>query len=352
MKKVLILFGSKSSEHEVSCISAYNILKAIDHSKYHVTTVGIDKKGYWFEYFGDIALINQCKWLQDTQYIRKITDVFRYLKGFDVVFPVLHGKYGEDGTIQGILEFVQVPYVGCGVLASSIAMDKTMCKKILNNEHIPVVDYVTIQRANWLSLEANKEELDLYIERLKEKLNFPMFVKPNSEGSSYGISKVENEEELLVAIKLAFSFDDSVLIEKFIEKKQEIECAVIQKRNEILVATPGEIVVNNDIYTYQEKYIHTSSYSRIPAHITSEQNKTICEYAKKIFKILQLTSLARIDFFVSGDDIYFNEVNTMPGFTPISMFPKMLMHDEYSYHKIIEILIEEAINKENWLLKQ
>lgn len=345
MKKVVVIFGSISSEHEVSCKSAYSILTNIDKQKYDVSMIGIDKQGKWFEYVGNVDNVGKNTWIEDYENKKKIEDINEHLKKYDVAFPVLHGKYGEDGTIQLILEKANIKYVGCDVLASKIAMDKIRSKEIVKETGISIVGYVSITKEKFSSIVKNKEKFREFIENLIEKLSLPIFVKPNQEGSSYGVSKVEQKEQIKEAIQNSFKYDDCVLIEKYISNRKEIECAIIEKDNDIYASTPGEIVSANEIYDYDSKYNNDNSYTKIPADISSDKINIIKEYAKKVFKVLNLSSLSRIDFFVSNEKIYFNEVNTMPGFTNISMYPKMLMHDGISYNKIIEILIESSYNK-------
>ena len=339
MKKILVIFGSMSSEHEISCISASNVLENIDKAKYLVAMLGIDKNGIWYEYTGEISNIRENKWLEDEKNKRKIENIIEYLRGFDVIFPVLHGKYGEDGTIQGIFEIAKVKYVGCKVLGSSIAMDKICSKELVNAINIPIVDYLTLNKKEYLKMNGNFEEIE---NKVEEKFSFPIIIKPNKEGSSYGISKVDNKKNLKDAINFAFKFDDNILLEKYIDNRKEIECAIIYKDGSIYASTPGEIFSKNQVYDFESKYVSQISYTKIPADISDNLIKKIKEYSKQIFKILKLDGLSRVDFFVSEGKIYFNEVNTMPGFTNISMYPKMLIHDGIPYDKIIEILIENC----------
>lgn len=337
MKRILVIFGSMSSEHEVSCISAYNVLDNIDKDKYEVTKLGISKEGIWYEYIGNISNIKENKWIKDIDNCIKIDNVIEYLKKYDVVFPVLHGKYGEDGTIQGVFELANVKYVGCKVLGSSIAMDKTLSKELVKNIGINVVPYVNITRNQY----SNYTNCDY--KKIEEKISFPMFVKPNKEGSSYGVNKAKNIEELKNAIEYALQFDDSILVEKYIQQRKEVECAVIEKNGKVTASTPGMIVIQNEVYDFDSKYNDSTSYTKIPADINEEIITKIKEYAIKIFRELRLNGLSRVDFFVTNEDkIYFNEVNTMPGFTSISMYPKMLMHDGIAYKDIIDILIENC----------
>ena len=342
MKKVLVIFGSMSSEHEVSCMSAANVIENINKEKYIVSMVGIDKQGNWYKYNRSLENIKNNNWILDVKNKEKISYIIDELRKYDVIFPVLHGKYGEDGTIQGIFEIAGVKYVGCKVLASSIAMNKTFSKKLVETENIPVVDYVNISREKYLDMCNDINMYKEFCDNTVEKLGLPLFVKPNQEGSSYGVTKVEDIEKLKEAISYALEFDNDVLIEKYIKTKKEVECAILQDGLKLIVSTPGQIKTKDTIYSYDEKYNDSSNLPIIPAHILKEQEEKIKEYSKRIFKILNLSSLARIDFFVTDNNIFFNEVNTMPGFTNTSMYPKLLMYDGISYNKIIEILIENV----------
>lgn len=342
MKKVVIIFGSISSEHEVSCKSAYSVLKNIDNKKYDISMIGIDKKGKWFEYLGNIENIGNNEWIEDKRNKKEIININKYLRRFDVAFPVLHGKYGEDGTIQQILEDTNVKYVGCGVKSSKIAFDKICAKEIVKSAGIPIVDYISISKNEYYSIINNEEKYCFFLKELEVKLGLPIFVKPNKEGSSYGVSKVEQIEKVKEAIENSLKYDDIVLIEKYISNRKEVECSIIEKEEKIIVSTPGEIVSETEIYDYNSKYNSNISYTKIPAEILEDKIKQIKKYAKNIFKILNLSSLARVDFFISNDKVYFNEVNTMPGFTDISMYPKMLVYDNIAYNEIIEILIENT----------
>ena len=342
MKRVLVIFGSMSSEHEVSCMSAANVIENINKEKYIISMVGIDKQGNWYKYNGSLENIKNNNWILDVKNKEKISYIIDELRKYDVIFPVLHGKYGEDGTIQGIFEIAGVKYVGCKVLASSIAMNKTFSKKLVETENIPVVDYVNISREKYLDMCNDINMYKEFCDNTVEKLGLPLFVKPNQEGSSYGVTKVEDIEKLKEAISYALEFDNDVLIEKYIKTKKEVECAILQDGLKLIVSTPGQIKTKDTIYSYDEKYNDSSNLPIIPAHILKEQEEKIKEYSKRIFKILNLSSLARIDFFVTDNNIFFNEVNTMPGFTNTSMYPKLLMYDGISYNKIIEILIENV----------
>lgn len=345
MKNILVVFGFKSSEHEISCKSAYSILSNIDKSKYNFDMAGIDKSGNWFKYTGDILNIKENTWVEDKDNKIKIDNIIEFLKKYDIVFPVLHGKYGEDGAIQGLFEIAEVKYVGCKVLGSSIAMNKTISKKLVQSENIPVVEYVNITKDKFNDMLSNSNMYNAFIDKVAEKIGFPMFIKPNQEGSSYGVSKVNKKDEIKDAMEYALGFDSTVLIEKYISNKKEVECAVIKKDGKLFISTPGEICSATEVYDYNSKYNNEKSYTNIPANIPVKKLEKVKEYSKKIFEILNLTSLSRIDFFVTDENIYFNEVNTMPGFTDISMYPKMLEYDGIKYSKIIDILIENVVEE-------
>ena len=275
MKRVLVIFGSMSSEHEVSCMSAANVIENINKEKYIVSMVGIDKQGNWYKYNGSLENIKNNNWMLDEKNKEKISYIIDELRKYDVIFPVLHGKYGEDGTIQGIFEIAGVKYVGCKVLASSIAMNKTFSKKLVETENIPVVDYVNISREKYLDMCNDINMYKEFCDNTVEKLGLPLFVKPNQEGSSYGVTKVEDIEKLKEAISYALEFDNDVLIEKYIKTKKEVECAILQDGLKLIVSTPGQIKTKDTIYSYDEKYNDSSNLPIIPAHILKEQEEKI-----------------------------------------------------------------------------
>jgi D-alanine-D-alanine ligase len=336
-----VLFGGKSGEHEVSLVSAFNVMNAMDGEKYNIIKIGITKQGQWLVYNGPIENIKNNTWQSDVQNVIKSTaKVNEEIDGVDIFFPVLHGPNGEDGTVQGYFEVLAKPYVGCGVFASSAGMDKVAAKVLFENAGIPIVPYVTFYSEDW---ETNKNEL---IKKMEEQLAYPIFIKPVNMGSSVGINKVKNKEDLAEAVDNALKYDNKVLAEKFINAR-EIECAVLGNYH-ATASTAGEIIPSREFYDYASKYLDgDESRIEIPANITKEQMALVKTYALKAFKAIDGSGLSRVDFFIDKDDdrIYINEINTMPGFTQISMYPKMVMYDGISYQELIETLIKLGFSR-------
>jgi D-alanine-D-alanine ligase len=331
MKKLLVVFGGQSSEHEISCISAGNVLDNVDTGKYQVTRAGISKAGEWFEFKGANKSVKTKEWLNEKENLAGIKDIIGLIKGHDVAFPVLHGKYGEDGTIQGLFELCGTKYVGCGVLASSVGMDKEYTKILAGIQSVPVVPYQVFTKGQ--DVIVDKDIVG----------DYPLIIKPCNAGSSYGITKVNNQEDLTKAVRLAFEYDQKLLVEKFIPAR-EIECAVLGNTN-LIISEPGEILSANELYDFDAKYNNQKSRAEIPAKLRKEQIDKIKAYAEKVFRGINGRGLSRVDFFISKEDgeIYFNEVNTLPGFTDISMYPKMMEHSGIGYGELIDRLIELAI---------
>lgn len=336
MIKLGVIFGGMSTENEVSVKSATSVINNLDKEKYEVYQIYIDKKGNWFEYNNN----------------KSIENVIAYLKNMDVVFPVLHGLYGEDGTIQGMLELIKVPYVGCGIIASSTGMDKTYTKIIFEKaninqaKHVYIKDYdgenITLVESD---LEEKKISLEESIELINQKLNYPLFIKPSRSGSSVGVNKAENREDLKEDIIEAFKYDSKVIIEQGIKGK-EVECAVLgNSKIGVEASRVGEILSAEDFYTFDAKYENQNSKTVIPASITENQQEEIRELAKKAFKAIDGNGLSRVDFFVEENTgkVYLNEINTMPGFTNISMYPKLMEDYGYSYSSLLDKIIEIAL---------
>lgn len=326
MKKVLLLCGGNSTEHKVSLVSAESILKNIDRTKFDVTTCIIDFDNYWYEYLDDVEMITDWQ----NQEIREVGNIVEYLYSFDIIFPITHGINGEDGKLQGMLDLFNIKYVGCKTLSSAIGMDKEMCKIIFNYLNIPQVPFITIRNANFK------------INDIVNKLDFPMIIKPANGGSSIGITKASNKKELKKAINHAFKFDKKIIVEKFI-KARELECAVLEDKD-YYVSEVGEIKSANEFYDYEAKYENKESYTIIPAKLDKEVSDKIKEFAKSAFSGLDATGLARIDFFYDEDKnkVYLNEINTLPGFTSISMYPQLFIHEGISYSELITKLLNNC----------
>lgn len=341
-KSLLIIFGGNSTEHEVSCKSVMNFIKNIPDSKYEKHLVGIKKSGDWVYYTADTALIAQCKWYDEASntpamlcpgkglvLLNGNNDVIH----IDAIIPVLHGKNGEDGTIQGLFELCSIPYVGCGVVASAVSMDKAYTKIIVDSlKNIPQANYVLVRLG----------ESESYIDKAEKTLGYPMFVKPCKSGSSQGVSKAENREELINAVNLALKHDSKVLIEETI-KGRELECAVLEKNGTLVCSNAGEAVAGDVFYSYEAKYSNTDSKTVLNPDIPEGVNETVKEYAEAIFKALGCNGLSRVDFFMEDSGrVVFNEINTLPGFTEISMYPMMMGEVGYPIEKLMEELIEGA----------
>jgi D-alanine--D-alanine ligase len=360
--KVAVVFGGQSTEHEVSRVSAQSVLENIDRSKYDVAMIGITKEGRWLRYNGSIEKIgsgewekiavaslesSKCKCLEENNGALQVSSARSIIdnteadgKPIDVVFPVLHGANGEDGTIQGLFELANIPYVGCGVLGSAVGMDKAYTKIIFEKVGIPQGKYVVVSR------KSLSKDLDSVIAEVEATLIYPCFVKPSNAGSSVGVSKAHDREELISALSFAARFDRRILVEEFINGR-EIECAVLGN-DEPIASTVGEVIPCNDFYDYEAKYQSgDDSTVVIPAELDRKTVKAIQDYAVKAFKSLDCSGLSRVDFFVHKDtsEIYINEINTMPGFTSISMYPKLWEASGIPYSELISKVIELAIER-------
>lgn len=351
---LLVLFGGKSTEYEVSLISAHSILSNVNRDKYSVVTVGITKGGDWYLFQGDIAKIKDGTWCADAYTLEKAAlspspsdgglfvfgkDGARLLH-IDVIFPVMHGANAEDGTLQGLMKLSGIPFVGCGCATSAIGMDKGFTKLVLNNFGIPQAKCKIILRNDFLRDRA------AVLDQCEALGSYPIFVKPANAGSSVGASKATDRISLEAALALAAEHDGKIIVEEYIKGK-EVEVAVIGN-GDFTASTCGQINPGSEFYDYDAKYSADSNSScLIPADIKPETAKKVREYAVKICSVLGVTGLSRVDFFVTDDErIVFNEINTLPGFTQISMYPKLLMHDGRSYSEIIDDLISLATKRE------
>lgn len=353
MKKVLVLFGGASSEHEVSLISSYSVISNIPRDKYDVITLGITREGKWFLFEGDTELIRDDKWLEEGKLTPAVLSPDVSHHGIlvfdengarpmrvDVVFPVLHGKNGEDGTIRGLLELAGIPFVGCDCTSSAITMDKALTNA--------VCDVAGIAQAKWVEIKEvlYRKNGDEMLENAVRKLGYPIFVKPANAGSSVGISKAKNMEELKAAMELAFENDPKVVLEEGIVGA-EVETAVLGNENDIFVSTVGEVVPCNEFYDYNAKYIANKSELYIPARLSEEKINEVRAAAENAFRAFGCSGLSRIDFFVRESDgaVMLNEPNTLPGFTPISMYPKLCAASGIEYSDLLDRLINLAIEK-------
>ena len=334
MIKLGVIYGGKSTENEVSIKSAKSVIENLDKNKYDIYPTYIDKNGEWYED-------------KESKKI-KIENIIEYLKQFDVVFPVLHGLYGEDGTIQGMFELFGIKYVGCKVLASSVGMDKVYTKLIFDKARINQTKYIYIKKyidSKYIYVDGEFNEKIMDVEEIatiaEEKLKYPMFVKPSNSGSSVGVNKAENREQLIKNIEIAAEFDRKILIEEGINGK-EVECAVLEtKDGKIEVTNPGEIIPAGEYYSFDSKYNDKESKTLNNARITDEQKEEIKKLALKAFKAIDGSGLSRVDFFVENETgkIFINEINTMPGFTQISMYPKLFNEYGYTYSELLDKLI-------------
>lgn len=341
--KLGVIFGGMSTENEVSVVSATSILNNLDRQKYEIYPIYISKEGIWYEYE---EMDKKREFGQSVKQDKKILDVMQYLKNLDVLFPVLHGLYGEDGTIQGLFELLKVPYVGCKVLASSVGMDKVYTKVIFEKAGLKQAKYVYVRKYKdkyiYVDSQFNEKivELNEIAEIIEEKIKYPMFVKPSNSGSSVGINKAKNKEDLMKNIEFAAQFDNKVLIEEGIIG-QEVECAVLGNE-EVIASCVGEIKAADEFYSYDAKYKNEESKTNIPANLPEEVTEEIRKQAIKAFKAIDGKGLARVDFFVENNTkkIFINEINTMPGFTNISMYPKLFEASGISYKELLNKLIE------------
>jgi len=351
--RVGVLFGGRSGEHEVSLMSAKSVINYLDKNKYEVVPLGITREGRWLA-SGDPLKELEARASEEkprmaaSESSRELVAERRELvpgvertgiPHVDVVFPVLHGPFGEDGTVQGLLELADIPYVGAGVLGSALAMDKVAMKAVFRAEDLPVADYVAIMRWEWES------DPTAVLQQIMERVGCPCFVKPANLGSSVGITKVHQAQQLPKALDLAARYDRRLLVEVAVNAR-EIECSVLGNDHPV-ASLPGEVIPAREFYDYVAKYFDQQTQLIIPADLTQEKTTEVQELAVRAFLALDLAGMARADFFVSKDSgrVYVNELNSIPGFTHASMYPKMWEASGLSYPELLDRLIELALER-------
>ena len=345
MRKLLVVCGGQSTEHIVSRMSCTSVLNNLNKEKYEVTLVGIDKDGTWYELDQNQEDLAQDSWLDNA---KVVADVFGLIKKHDVVFPVLHGQCGEDGTIQGLFELVGVPYVGCRVLASSVSMDKIYTKKILETVGIPQVKSIYVKKRYDGQLvyvdHAFNESTDI-IKAVKEQLGFPCFMKASRSGSSVGCFRVDEEKDFMAKLEETAKYDSHIVIEECVDCI-ELETAVFGNDDPV-VSRVGQIMPHGEFYTFESKYEDAESKTCIPALVDEKIQEEIRGYALKVFKAVDGHGLSRVDFFLDKktNKVYLNEINTMPGFTKISMYPQLMADFGIPYSELIDKLIDLAFDR-------
>lgn len=344
-KRLGVIFGGTSTEHEVSIVSGTSVIKNLNKEKYEIYPIYIDKAGEWFEFEPDNKTYKVGDEIVGT---KKIENIWNYLKTMDILFPVLHGLQGEDGTIQGMFELLKIPYVGTRVLGSSICMDKVYSKIIFEKAKLNQAKYIYIRRFEdkyiYVNEDFSEEILNIQetVNKIMEKIDFPMFIKPSNSGSSVGISKAKNKDELINSIIEASKFDKKILIEENINGR-EIECAVLGNE-EVKASVLGEILPAEAFYSFSAKYQNSDSKTVEAPDLPEELTKKVRELAVKAYKAADCQGLSRVDFFVNDKEnkIYINEINTLPGFTEISMYPKLWEKSGLTYTELLDKLIELA----------
>ncbi len=354
MKKlrVAVLFGGRSAEHEVSLVSAASIINALDPNHYEPVLIGITHNGRWIVHEKALQMLQQGKIETNISAfpaadptVRSIllldytaADIFAGEMEIDVIFPVLHGTYGEDGTMQGLFELMDIPYVGAGVLGSAVGMDKVIQKQLFAFHRLPVVQFLSFTKNDEPQKAPDK------LAEIEARLGYPMFIKPANLGSSIGVTKAIGTDELKKAIGVAFEYDRKIIIEKSVENAREIEISVLGS-DELRASVPGEVKPTREFYDYQAKYEDTSSLLNIPANLPENMKKNAQQLAIKAVKAIDCSGMARVDFLLTGDQLYVSEVNTIPGFTKISMYPKLWEASGLSYSQLLDELIRLAMEK-------
>lgn len=372
--RIGIIYGGRSGEHEVSVASAASIIKHLDRARYEPVPIRIEKDGRWTiadrapDAISAAKVIEQAR-LQAARAVRPGREAHLVARpteetiltiergggsrptkdgepayvtglGLDVIFPVLHGPYGEDGTVQGLLELANVPYVGAGVLASAVGMDKAVMKKVFAAEGLPIVEYLVVRRREWQADPGGVTS------RIEERVGYPVFVKPANLGSSVGISKVKSRDEVAPALDLAAAFDRKIIVEMAVPNAREIECAVLGN-DDPQASVPGEILPSREFYDYEAKYLDDSSKLLIPAPLGESQSRDVQQFAVRAFRAIDGAGMARVDFLLGRDTgaLFVNEVNTIPGFTTISMYAKLWAASGLEYPALVDRLIELALER-------
>jgi len=348
--RIGVIFGGRSVEHEVSLVSAASVINALDKEKYEVVPIGIASTGQWLSSNETLRLLKEKQPVELEREQLLIPDPRKQSlvainngdvgKPLDVIFPVIHGRYGEDGTLQGLLELADLPYIGPGVLGSAVGMDKAIQKELLIRVKIPTAPSI------WFTIEEYEVRHKKIIAEVERKLKYPLFIKPSNSGSSIGINKAHNRKDLLEYIDVAAQFDRKILVEQGINNAREIECGVLGN-NQPVASIPGEIVPSNEFYDYDAKYVDEKSNSIIPAKLPIAVVKKIKHYALTAFRALDCAGMARIDFLVTRktNRIFLNEINTIPGFTSISMYTKLWQASGLPYPALLDKLIQLAIER-------
>jgi D-alanine-D-alanine ligase len=340
---VAVLFGGRSGEHDVSLMSARSVLSVLDPAKYDVTQIGITREGKWLTGADVLGKFESGKLdgLEHFVLSPDPSDASRSMAhAIDVYFPVLHGTFGEDGTLQGLFELADVAYIGAGVVGSAVGMDKGVFKDVMIANQIPIVDTMVVLRAEI------EKDMSAVIEKAEKVSDYPLFTKPANLGSSVGVTKCSNRSDLQEGLMEASSFDRRVLVQKGIKDAREIEVSVLGN-DEPVASVPGEVLPSREFYSYESKYIDGTSGLLIPANLPADTATQICEYAVRAYKAIDCAGMARVDFFVEKDTnrIYLNELNTIPGFTKISMYPKLWEASGLPYNKLVDRLIELAMER-------
>lgn len=348
MKKIGVLFGGKSTEHKISIVSGTSVIVNLDKNKYKIYPIYISEEGLFYKYNKDVSDIKVLTINDIITNIELIDNIFEHLKEIDIIFPVLHGLNGEDGTIQGMLEIINKPYVGCNVLSSSLCMDKVYTKAILRSCKIEQAKsmYIRKYKQKYIYIDENFNEKIYTAKELTNKvseyLKFPVFIKPSNSGSSVGVHKSLSKNDFIEYLNDAFKYDRKVLIEETI-KGREVECAILGNED-VIISSVGEVLASGEFYSYDSKYINKESVTIIPANLKDNIIKSIQKIAPIAYKACDCSGLARVDFFIEEgtNKIILNEINTMPGFTEISMYPKLIENIGMTYSELLDKLIDLA----------